>query len=45
MPAPAGNGMFIVLPSPAPRPVSDAAPVPGYNGHWWMEKKKTSGSS
>ena len=32
MPAPAGNGRFIVVPRPRPSPVSSRRPVPGYQG-------------
>jgi hypothetical protein len=31
-----------VYPSPAPRPTSDAGPVPGYSGHSWIETNSTS---
>ena len=43
-PEPAGNGKFIVVPTPAASPVSSARPVPGYSGHWCVLKKKTVGS-
>ena len=43
--APGGRGMFIVVPDPAPMPVSVTRPVPGYSGHWWKLTNSTRGSS
>src|SRR3954462_3596944 len=34
--------MFTVKPVPAPEPTSDAGPVPGYSGDWWIEQNRTS---
>jgi hypothetical protein len=44
-PEPARNGQFMVVPAPAASPVSFAAPVPGYQGDWWVLKKNTEPSA
>lgn len=44
-PVPAGKGQLRVVDLPAAAPVSEESPVPGYQGAWWTEKKKTWGSS
>jgi len=43
--APGGSGMFIVVPRPAPVPVSVTRPVPGYSGHWCIDTYATLSSS
>ncbi len=32
-------------PRPGPEPASDAGPVPGYSGDWWIEQNSTRGSA
>ena len=42
-PDPGGTGRLTVKPRPSPSPSSDALPVPGYSGDWWIETNSTSG--
>ncbi len=32
-----GNGKLIVIPGACVPPVSEALPVPGYAGDWWVD--------
>ncbi len=38
-PAPAGKGQLMVVPAPEPSPVSEASPVPGYQGDGGAEEQ------